>query len=63
MSTLRGPIIQHKQGIQLRYGGYYDTKQHIIIPIFFWISINVSVQSFPNLVLKISDYVSWVRLL
>ena len=22
MSTLRGPITQNKQGIQLRYGGY-----------------------------------------
>ena len=26
MCTPRGPIMQHKQGIQLRYGGYYDTK-------------------------------------
>ena len=26
MSTLRGSIVQHKQGIQLRYGGCYEIK-------------------------------------
>ena len=25
-STLRGPIIVHKQGIHLGYGDYYETK-------------------------------------
>ena len=33
MSTLRWPILQHKQGIQLCYGAYYDTKQHFVIQI------------------------------
>ena len=34
MSTLRGPLIERKQGIQLCNGGYYDTKEHFTIPIF-----------------------------
>ena len=38
MSTLRGSIIQHKQGNQLCYGGCYYTKKQITILKFkyFW---------------------------
>ena len=36
MSTVRGPIIQHKQGIQLCYGGYYEKPSNILQFQYFW---------------------------
>ena len=49
-STPRGSIIQHKQGIQLYYGGCYDTKFTIY---------NLQFQYFNKCLLAIFAQLSW----
>ena len=53
---------QQKQGIQLRYASYNQTKEHFTIP-FFGVSMNVCTQSFPKSVYKIFSNIFWVWLL
>ena len=34
-STLREPKMQHKQGVNLCYGGYFETRKNFTIPLFW----------------------------